>query len=79
MYFDVDGVFSKDFSPLNEAGEPVRTANIKDGFAIRNAIKMGFPVAVITGGYRRTCAIALRKTGSKALLRQSEEQIGFPK
>ncbi len=49
--FDVDGVLSRDVSPLNEDGEPVRTANVKDGFAIRNAIELGYPVAVITGGF----------------------------
>jgi 3-deoxy-D-manno-octulosonate 8-phosphate phosphatase (KDO 8-P phosphatase) len=49
--FDVDGVLSRDTSPLNKKGDPVRTANVKDGFAIRTAIKHGFPVAVITGGY----------------------------
>jgi 3-deoxy-D-manno-octulosonate 8-phosphate phosphatase (KDO 8-P phosphatase) len=49
--FDVDGVLSKDTSPLNEKGDPVRTANVKDGFAIRTAISQGFPVAVITGGF----------------------------
>jgi len=49
--FDVDGVLSKDTSPLNEDGDPVRTANVKDGFAIRNALVQGYPVAVITGGF----------------------------
>ena len=49
--FDVDGVLSKDTSPLNDKGDPVRTANVKDGFAIRIAISLGIPVAVITGGF----------------------------
>ena len=49
--FDVDGVLSRDTSSLNEEGDPVRTANVKDGFAIRNAINFGFPIAIITGGY----------------------------
>lgn len=48
--FDVDGVLSLDTTPLNEFGDPVRTANVKDGFAIRSAIGFGFQVAVITGG-----------------------------
>ena len=48
--FDVDGVLSKDTSPLNSKGDPVRTANVKDGFAIRTAIALGYPVAIITGG-----------------------------
>jgi len=49
--FDVDGVLSKDTSPLNSDGNPVRTANVKDGFAIRLAIASGYHVAVITGGF----------------------------
>ncbi len=49
--FDLDGVLSKDVSPLNEQGEPIRTANVKDGFAIKNAIDFGYPVAVITGSF----------------------------
>jgi YrbI family 3-deoxy-D-manno-octulosonate 8-phosphate phosphatase len=48
--FDIDGVLSMDTSSLNSEGDPVRTANVKDGYAIRNAVKMGFPVAIMTGG-----------------------------
>lgn len=61
--FDVDGVLSKDVTPLNEDGDPVRTANVKDGFAIRIAIKMGFPVAVITGGYVERVRLRYEKLG----------------
>lgn len=49
--FDLDGVLSMDVSPLNETGEPVRTANVKDGYAIKNAIDFGYEVAVITGSF----------------------------
>lgn len=48
--FDIDGVLSADTSPLNEDGDPVRTANVKDGYALRNALNMGYHVAIITGG-----------------------------
>ncbi|MBP7274484.1 MAG: 3-deoxy-D-manno-octulosonate 8-phosphate phosphatase, partial [Saprospiraceae bacterium] len=48
--FDVDGVLSRDVSPLDSNGEPMRTANVKDGYAIRNAIAQGFPIAIISGG-----------------------------
>ena len=63
--FDVDGVLSKDTSPLNEDGDPVRTANIKDGFAIRNAILFGYPVVIITGGYIRQVRLRYEKLGVK--------------
>lgn len=61
--FDVDGVLSKDTSALNEDGDPVRTANVKDGFAIRNAIKAGYPVAIITGGFIERVRMRYEKLG----------------
>jgi len=61
--FDVDGVLSKDTTPLNEEGDPVRTANVKDGFAIRNAVKIGYPVAIITGGYIERVRLRYEKLG----------------
>ena len=61
--FDVDGVLSRDTSPLNEEGDPVRTSNVKDGFAIRNAINFGFPIAIITGGYMERVRFRHEKLG----------------
>ena len=63
--FDVDGVLSNDVSPLNEEGDPVRTTNVKDGFAIRNAISFGFPIAVITGGKIERVKFRHEKLGVK--------------
>jgi 3-deoxy-D-manno-octulosonate 8-phosphate phosphatase (KDO 8-P phosphatase) len=63
--FDVDGVLSKDTSPLNENGDPVRTANVKDGFAIRNAIHFGYPIAIITGGFLDRVRLRHEKIGVK--------------
>ncbi len=48
--FDIDGVLSLDTIPMHPSGEPMRTSNIKDGFAIQKAVKLGYPVAIITGG-----------------------------
>lgn len=48
--FDVDGVLSKDVIPMHPNGEPMRTVNIKDGFALQKAAKLGYPIAIITGG-----------------------------
>jgi 3-deoxy-D-manno-octulosonate 8-phosphate phosphatase (KDO 8-P phosphatase) len=50
--FDVDGVLSTDYSPLDESGEPVRTSNVKDGFALRTALASGYAVGVITGAHQ---------------------------
>lgn len=48
--FDIDGVLSASTVPLGEDGYPVRTANVKDGYALHLAAKKGYKIAIITGG-----------------------------
>ncbi len=50
IVFDVDGVLSCNTIPMNSGGYPVRTVNIKDGYAMQLAIKMGLRLCIITGG-----------------------------
>lgn len=50
LAFDVDGVLSSSTIHVGEDGQPVRTANVKDGYAINLALRMGLPIAIITGG-----------------------------
>lgn len=50
LVFDVDGVLSGETISLHPSGEPMRTINIKDGYALQLAVKRGFLVAIITGG-----------------------------
>jgi 3-deoxy-D-manno-octulosonate 8-phosphate phosphatase (KDO 8-P phosphatase) len=63
LVFDVDGVLSKDYSPLDSTGEPVRTANMKDGYAIRAALNAGFKIAIITGGVSERVKLRYKKLG----------------
>ena len=41
LAFDVDGVLSSTTVPFHPSGEPMRTVNIKDGYAIQLAVKKG--------------------------------------
>lgn len=50
VIFDVDGVLSKCTVTMDEKGLPLRTLNIKDGYAIQLAVKMGLHCAIMTGG-----------------------------
>ncbi len=59
--FDVDGVLSDSIITLDVSGEPMRSVNIKDGYAIQLAVKKGYPVAIITGG--KTKAVRMRFEG----------------
>ena len=49
IVFDVDGVLSSQTITLAPDGLPLRTANIKDGYAIQLAVKLGLRIAIITG------------------------------
>ena len=58
VIFDVDGVLSCQTITLHQDGEPLRTVNIKDGYAIQLAQKMGLRIVILTGG--NTDAVHLR-------------------
>lgn len=61
LAFDIDGVLSASTISVGDDGQPKRTANIKDGYAIHLAQEVGIPVAIITGG---TCeAVRYRYEG----------------
>ncbi len=50
IIFDVDGVLSASTIGMDDEGMPVRTINIKDGYAIQLAQKEGVRCAIMTGG-----------------------------
>ena len=48
--FDYDGTLTDGTVILQDEGEPLRTANVRDGYAMQLAVKKGFHVAIISGG-----------------------------
>ncbi len=69
--FDIDGVLSRQTVGLSSEGEPLRTANIRDGYAINVAIKAGFGVAIITGGNSPSVKVRYEALGVKDIYMQS--------
>ena len=61
VVFDVDGVLSRQTITLSHDGEPLRTVNIKDGYAIQLAQKLGLRIVILTGG--KAEAVRLRYAG----------------
>lgn len=51
IVFDVDGVLSAETVQMDTNGQPIRTVNIKDGYAIQLAVKRGLHIAIMTGGH----------------------------
>ena len=61
VIFDVDGVLSANTVSMDENGLPLRTLNIKDGYAIQLAMKQGQRIVILTGG--KTASIRQRYEG----------------
>ena len=58
--FDVDGVFTDGGIVVLPEGDFLRTYNAKDGFAVTYAIRAGYKVGIITGGYGKALEIRFR-------------------
>lgn len=73
--FDVDGVLSTQIINLSPEGEPLRTANIRDGYAIHMAIKNGYGVAIITGGDTNSVKLRYEALGVKDIYMKSSTKM----
>lgn len=49
VVFDIDGVLSAQTVLMDQNGDPLRTVNIQDGYAIQLAMKMGLRIAILSG------------------------------
>ena len=49
--FDYDGVMTDGTVFLTNDGDALRTANVKDGYALQLAIKKNYRIAIISGAY----------------------------
>ena len=52
--FDYDGVMTDGKVILMENGQPLRMANVKDGYVLQLIIKLGYNVVIISGGFSRS-------------------------
>lgn len=75
IIFDVDGVLSCETITLHASGDPLRTVNIKDGYAIQLAIKVGLPIVIITGGTSESVRIRFERLGVKDIFMGSKVKI----
>lgn len=63
VLFDVDGVLSASTITLHPNGEPMRTVNIKDGYAIQLAVKCGLQIGIMTGADVKSIYLRYAKLG----------------
>ena len=73
--FDVDGVLSPSTVPMGSDGVPRRMVNIKDGYAIQLAVKMGLNIAIITGADSEAVATRYRALGVQDIYLKASEKL----
>lgn len=65
IIFDVDGVLSASTITMGSDGCPLRTVNIKDGYAIQLAVRMGLRIVILTGGDTEAVRLRYSRLGVK--------------
>ncbi len=75
IIFDVDGVLSKQTITLSSEGEPLRTVNIQDGYAIQLAEKKGLRIVILTGGNTEAIRIRYERLGVEDIYMQCAVKI----
>ncbi len=73
--FDVDGVLSPSTIPMNDQGVPQRMVNIKDGYALQLAVKMGIEIAIITGANQEGIAARYRALGINDIYLKAADKL----
>lgn len=61
--FDYDGVMTDGTVYMDSNGDPLRTSNVKDGYALQLAGKLGYNVAIISGAVVTNIAKRLNMLG----------------
>lgn len=75
LVFDVDGVLSRQTINLDSSGEPARTVNTKDGYALQHAVKQGMKLAIITGARTESVKIRYSKLGIEDIFLAAQVKI----
>lgn len=73
--FDVDGVFTDGSVMITTSGELIRTMNVKDGYALKAALNMGFNLCIISAGTNEGVRIRLNGLGVSDVYLNSQNKI----
>jgi 3-deoxy-D-manno-octulosonate 8-phosphate phosphatase (KDO 8-P phosphatase) len=73
--FDVDGVFTDGMVLATGDGDFLRMHNAKDGYAVRVAVQLGYPVGIITGGASESIRARFKMLGVTDVYLASSNKI----
>jgi 3-deoxy-D-manno-octulosonate 8-phosphate phosphatase (KDO 8-P phosphatase) len=73
--FDIDGVFTDGKVFIHPSGEMLRVQNTRDGYAVQLAVKLGYPVAIISGGKGDSMIPRFRSLGVTDIYLGSHDKV----
>lgn len=73
--FDVDGVMTDGSIGIVPGLEYIRTMNTKDGYVLQLAVKKGYRIAIITGGYVPPVVERMNSLGIKDVFQSVKNKI----
>lgn len=74
--FDVDGVLTNNEVLVTEEGVLLRSMNVRDGYALRQALVKGFNVFIITGGQSKGVVDRLQALGIRDIATGVKNKLG---
>lgn len=77
LALDVDGVLTDGSVLCTEHGDQIRTMNIKDGYALQLANKMGLRIVIISGGHSQGVRLRLERLGIQEIHLGIKEKLPF--
>ncbi len=72
---DMDGVISATVSPIDANGMPMRTVNVKDGYAMQYAVKQGYTIAIISGGESAAMRLRFDQLGVQYVFMREKDKL----
>jgi len=73
--FDVDGVLTDGSLTITSTGDMLRTMNVKDGYALKQALNKGYNVCIISGGTNEGVRKRLENLGFKDIYLGAHNKI----
>lgn len=73
--FDVDGVLTNGMLTIMPDGELLRHMNVKDGYAMKNALNKGYRVCIISGGTNEAVKSRLSALGIEDIYLGAHDKI----
>lgn len=73
--FDVDGVLTNGTVQITNNGDILRTMNVKDGYALKTAVDLGFHICIISGGTNEGVRVRLEGLGIKDIFLGAHNKI----